>query len=99
MKKQTIEMPLIEQCAATQCSYNISGACNARAITVGDGNHPQCDTFVAVSNHALKSPNRAGVGACKVASCRHNDDLECTAELIQIGRHAGHADCLTFASR
>lgn len=97
MKRRQIEMPVIQDCAARECAYNTEGSCNARAITVGDGEHPACDTFFARTSHVAKRPAEAGVGACKVSACRHNQDLECTANLVRIGRHAGHAECLTFS--
>jgi hypothetical protein len=43
---KTIEMPDVDGCDATECAYNMKGDCHARAITVGDGVHPGCDTRV-----------------------------------------------------
>ncbi len=39
---------------------------------------------------------RAGVGACKVIQCIHNEDLECQASSIDVGFANGLADCMTY---
>jgi hypothetical protein len=95
--KKLVEMPIIESCVIAECAYNNSGSCNARAITVGDGAVPHCDTYFAAIGHVSHQDESGGVGACKVSRCRHNRELECTAELIRIGRPHTRAECLTFA--
>jgi hypothetical protein len=90
-----IDLPIVSECSVAACAYNAEQRCHAKAITVGDGAHPACDTFLAASVHT-HSAAQAGVGACKVSSCKYNRDLECTAERVQIGNHQSHADCLTF---
>jgi len=40
----------------------------------------------------------AGVGACKVAVCRYNTNLECQASGISVGYGEQEPDCLTFES-
>lgn len=100
MTQLTIDMPTVAVCSAAECAYNAGNACHARAITVGDGVHPGCDTFLAAEPHARNRERHAGVGACKLPSCRHNDDYECTAEQIEVGRQPGHAvSCLRFTPR
>ena len=95
----TIEMPPIDACDASTCAYNVDRKCHARAITIGDGIHPACDTFVTTANHVPDRPDPAGVGACKVDVCRHNRDLECEAAAIKVAPHGQHADCATFDRR
>ena len=90
-----VEVPEITSCAEKQCSYNLDGHCHATAITVGDGTLANCDTFVVGPGHVRDTVRPAGVGACKVTTCKHNDDLECQAPQIQVGRH----DCLTFTRK
>lgn len=97
--KITLEMPQVAKCAVGECAYNLDQACHAKAVTVGDGSHPACDTFFTAPAHARAVAIRAGVGACKVTDCRHNDDLECTASRIEVGLKGGEADCLTFEPR
>jgi hypothetical protein len=97
--KMTIEMSTIDACAATACAYNVEQECHARAITIGEGVHPACDTYVEAGRHVEAHTGPAGVGACKVEVCRFNDDLECSAESIQVERHSLHADCATFERR
>lgn len=95
--KQTIDMPVVQECDAVECAYNNAKSCHAHAITVGDGTHPACDTYFPRAAHVQSHSEQAGVGACKVSSCRHNIDLECSAPLVQIGHHSSHADCFTYA--
>ncbi|MCW8127292.1 DUF1540 domain-containing protein [Microbulbifer halophilus] len=91
------DMPEVAQCAATQCAYNTQSACHARAITIGDGSNPDCDTFFGSSEHT-HSGRTAGVGACKMDDCVHNSDLECSADSIQVGTNGnGSVNCLTYA--
>jgi len=97
--KMTIDMPVVSECAVSQCAYNVEKTCHARAITIGDGVHPGCDTFLGTSSHTRGKQQIAGVGACKVAACRHNDDYECSAERINVGFNAEKINCLTYSAR
>lgn len=99
MKKVTLEMPIVTKCMASECVYNVSSSCHARAITVGDTIHPGCDTFLAGSRHAKSVNQIAGIGACKTVGCKFNDDHECMAESIQVGIINNEANCTTFALR
>jgi hypothetical protein len=94
----SIEMPTIDACDATGCAYNANHECHARAITVGDGIHPACDTYIPAGDHVDRS-EPAGVGACKVSGCRHNRNLECEATAIRVAPHREHADCMTYEPR
>ena len=91
----TVTMPEVTACAAKSCSYNVRGACHARAITISDDSHPQCDTFLPAAEHVHRLPI-AGVGACKVSACVHNHDRACAASSIRVSLHEGHPDCATF---
>ncbi len=93
--KMNIEMPGIQVCSMTECTYNHDHSCHARAITIGDGSHPGCDTFFNGGSHC-KSKNMAGVGACKVSACAHNTDFECQAGEVSIGKEGSGACCTTF---
>jgi hypothetical protein len=95
--KITLEMSDVRTCEAESCAYNLEQRCHARAITVGDGIHPACDTFFASNVHPRDISHTAGVGACKVVTCRFNDDLVCAADMIHVAYHGSHADCVTFA--
>jgi len=97
--KVTNEMSPVRQCGVTNCAYNVTRSCHAKAITVGDSDNPGCDTFFEHKGHNRETLRIAGVGACKVASCKFNDDFECTAESINIGRAGIGANCLTYARR
>lgn len=94
-----IEMPAVAACAVSECAYNADQCCHARAITVGDGVHPGCDTFLDATPHSRATERRAGVGACKVTGCRHNDDYECMAEQIAVGHANKAVSCLTYQAR
>ncbi len=91
-----MQMPEISSCNATQCAYNMGGLCHALAITIGDGQTPQCDTFCSSSISGGDSDVVGCVGACKVASCVHNMSLECQAPGISVGTMGSEIDCLTF---
>ncbi|QKT03319.1 DUF1540 domain-containing protein [Ectothiorhodospiraceae bacterium 2226] len=97
--KISVEMPAVETCSVNDCAYNVDTHCHARAITVGDGIHPGCDTFLQSSRHTRSGPSAAGVGACKVEACRYNDDYECGADAIQVGHRDASINCLTFEAR
>ena len=96
----TIDMPAVEECDATGCAYNVDRACHARAITIGHGVHPGCDTYVEAGHHVHDDQHAcAGVGACKVEVCKHNQDLECAAPKIRVGLHGTEGQCGTFERR
>lgn len=102
MNRVAIDMPVVGECTVAECAYNANNCCHARAITVGDGIHPGCDTFLAATPHSRETARHAGVGACKVTGCQHNDDYECAAQQIAVGHagDAGHgASCLTYQQR
>jgi hypothetical protein len=91
------QLPPVIKCDVMNCFYNTSKACHAPAINVG-GDHPSCDTFVARATHiARQGPSM--VGACHVSTCRHNQDMMCSASGISVTGHEGHADCATFEKR
>ncbi|MDP5210060.1 MULTISPECIES: DUF1540 domain-containing protein [unclassified Microbulbifer] len=89
------DMPEVSRCAVTQCAYNANDGCHARAITIGNGIDPDCDTFLANSKHT-NSARTAGVGACKMENCKFNDDFECSADSIQVGRSGNSNNCLNY---
>ncbi len=91
-------MTKILSCTVSECAYNISNECHTMAITVGS-DHPACDTFYKSSSKGGAPDFTGGVGACRVENCTHNKTLECSASGINVGPHAGHADCRTFAAR
>jgi hypothetical protein len=92
----TLDMPMIEVCNVSACTYNLNLACHAKAITVGDGVTPGCDTYMHSSRHVSNAATKAGVGACKVSACRHNTDFECGADSINVGSRDEGVFCMTF---
>lgn len=94
-----IQMPTITKCSATECSYNKNNECHTLAITVGDASHPACDTFFKAGHKGGVPDAKGGVGACKSENCQYNVLLECSAKMINVGYHQGHADCTTFTAR
>lgn len=97
MTKITIEMPNVSECTVTECAYNTEQKCHARAITVGDGSNPMCDTFFQSPTHTSATGIIAGVGACKVSICKFNEQFECQAQSIKVGHKQGDVECLTFS--
>lgn len=92
----TVDLPDVSDCFVSDCAYNRDERCQARAITIGDGTHPACDTFCRADAHVSDAHRVSGVGACKVASCRFNSDLECQAPAISVGYRHDRQCCLTF---
>lgn len=89
-------LPEVSECTVPECVYNRGSRCYAGAITVGNGELPQCDTFHMVNNHAPKREMFAGVGACKVASCVHNRGYSCHAVRIYVGYERNEIACLAY---
>jgi hypothetical protein len=56
-----------------------------------------CDTYVEGSQKGGLDEVAGSIGACKMANCKSNVDLECTAEEIHIQMHGSHPDCASFA--
>jgi hypothetical protein len=97
--KMTIDMPYVETCTVSGCGYNKDEKCHARAITIGDGVHPGCDTsFLGAPGHTHEN-NLAGVGACKVMGCSFNSDLECGADRIAVSMKGDSVQCMTYQAR
>ena len=94
-----VEMPAVIQCEISDCAYNAESRCHAKAITIGDGMTPSCDTVLCNSAAVHDLGVRAGVGACKVSGCQHNDDLECAADGIMVGLTDSGIRCLTYLAR
>lgn len=93
-------MTRIAECDVTNCAYNKHNSCHTLAITVGGPEEcPHCDTYVNSVPSGGIPDMKAGVGACKVSSCSHNDALECSASSVKVGWHMDHPDCKTFHAR
>lgn len=99
MKTLSIEMPYVAECSVTECAYNVGQNCHARAITVGDGVNPGCDTYFRNTVHSQEQDRIAGVGACKVHGCHYNRDLECFADHIQVKHVGPQVNCATYTPR
>lgn len=91
-----IDMPMIKSCEVSECTYNLNSTCHAKAITIGDGVTPGCDTFMKASGHVRNKQIKAGVGACKIAGCNFNSDFECSADTINVGHEGGKVICMTY---
>lgn len=102
MYKISVEMPLVKECSVGECGYNANSSCHARAITIGQKVHPDCDTYFSLADpsaHSKANQRQAGVGACKMSECLHNDDYECVAEKISVGHVMDRINCLTYSQR
>ena len=97
MNTKTIEMPDVTRCDASVCAYNTGNGCRARAITIGDGAFPGCDTFLGGVEDSAVASRIAGVGACKVVGCKYNDDLECQADAIIVAAASAPPACQTYS--
>jgi len=96
MKHMTIDMPIVSECLASECAYNVNMNCHARAITVGNSMHAGCDTFFSGSGHTKAAARTAGVGACKSTDCKFNEDLECMTESIRVAPNGQAVNCMTY---
>lgn len=95
------KMVPIMSCDLVDCAYNKHKSCHTLAITVGGPKDPcpSCDTYLPGPHRGGIPDIRAGVGACKVESCSHNSALECSASSINMIKHNGHPDCMTYKMR
>lgn len=95
-----IKMSPVKACSVDNCAYNGQHACHALAITIGEpGGDAACDTFFEAARHGGVREATAGVGACKSADCKFNQDYECSAMNIQVGMQHNQPDCLTYQVR
>lgn len=93
----TIDIPIVNECVIEDCAYNFDSNCHAKAITIGDGANPGCDTaFLHPPGHTNNRSTIAGVGACKVMDCAFNTEYECAADRIDVGRKGDDINCLTY---
>jgi hypothetical protein len=93
------KMPQVADCTVRDCAYNMNKACHAMAITIGEAASPVCDTYFQASEHGGVKDLTAGVGACKMSQCQHNDNFECSAKSIHVAYKGREPDCLTFETR
>lgn len=96
-----MKMAKVIKCEVIDCVYNNEIACVTHGITVGDGCNPRgsssrCDTFCLSETDGGNNEEQAGVGACKVMGCMHNERLECEAPGINVGYRGRTPHCLTF---
>ncbi len=89
-------MPVVNNCAAGQCAYNIAKVCHALAITVGNKGQASCETYFGVAMKGGDRSTPGHVGACKMLDCAHNVDLECQAPGISVGMQADLPSCVTY---
>lgn len=94
-----IDVSVVEQCSIKECAYNENAQCHAKAITIGDGAIPHCDTLYTDGPQQHFTHSVAGVGACKVTGCIHNKELECGASSISVGMMDGDVQCLAFTMK
>ena len=97
--KMTLDMAVVTGCEAEDCACNVDLRCHARAITIGDGERPACDTLVRGEPVPSLAETLTGVGACKMTGCLFNEDLECRAERIVLGDAGGGVHCLMHSAR
>lgn len=85
----------VKSCATTSCAYN-SGGCTAYGVTIGGTEAATCTTFITLdARGGLPTPD-GHVGACQRLECKHNANLMCTAEGIDI---SDSATCLAYEAR
>lgn len=94
-----LNLPLVENCSAKECSFNEESVCHAAAVTIGNSNNANCDTFVNLEIKGGIEGGQAMVGACKENDCKWNENLECTSkDGVQIEISGNVASCMTFST-
>lgn len=92
------DLPDVLDCNAKTCAYNRENECHAGAINIGS-EQPLCDTFFKVPISGGYNNIFPKVGACKVDSCRFNNDLECNSVGIHVQLNHDNAMCASFIAR
>jgi hypothetical protein len=91
-----MDMPEVNTCEVSECSYNGEGLCHALAITVGDQQTARCDTFCDLGKQGGDRSTAGHVGACKMDDCAFNEQLECQAPAISVAHKGSEVDCMTY---
>lgn len=74
----------VSACAATTCAFNDNG-CTAPAITVGgESGSATCATFITLDARGGLPVADGQVGACQRLECKHNTDLMCAIEAVDM---------------
>ena len=92
-----MSMTPVDQCKATKCVYNAGTVCRTPGITVGA--HGECETLYFRTAKGGSQNSSGGVGACLVADCKFNQQMECTAPKVTMVDSNGYADCGTCQRR
>lgn len=85
----------IKSCATTSCAYNASG-CTAYAVTIAGADKASCATFLTLDARGGLPTADSHVGACQRLECKHNENLMCSAEGIEI---SDAATCTSYEAR
>jgi hypothetical protein len=93
------DMTKVKKCLMGDCVFNQDDNCHALAINIGDATEPHCDTYIRGSKKAGDPNNIAGVGACKCDSCEYNEDFQCLAGGITVGKKGEDVDCLSYEAK
>ncbi|MDZ7593345.1 MAG: DUF1540 domain-containing protein [Thiobacillus sp.] len=99
MKHMAIDMPIVAEYLASECTDNVGMDCHAKAITVGNSLHAGCDSFFSGSGHTRAATRTAGIGACKSTNCTFNEDLECMTDSIRVAPAGQEVNCMTYSPR
>jgi len=91
-----MDMPKVKMCDATKCAFNQGNNCHALAVTIGDAQSAACDTFMVNKSKGGEIQEIAGVGACKMEDCEHNEGLYCTAKTIEVKQSSDGPVCATY---
>jgi Domain of Unknown Function (DUF1540) len=92
----------VSGCAVSECVHNEGEKCRASAIFVGNTFRPMCLNFYCNTEVFLKLPAMRDactvVGACSTTLCVHNQDFECCAGAIELGKIGSDGCCLAFVA-
>lgn len=107
-------MPTIS-CEVTKCCYNKDGGCRLERVNVGGENavvsvETMCDSFTDCKEDAMTNSCDCENEACDCAeidceaeNCRYNENGECEAERIEVGKCSScccsETECETFEEK
>lgn len=91
------------KCSVVDCIYNDNNCCTSYAVKIGGEDaetsaQTRCDTFSTkqgtMSSVLSNSDNTGSTKInCKATNCRHNNDLKCMLESIEVGCSCDPCNC------
>lgn len=95
---EPIDLGIVSQCDAIDCTYNKGQQCTAGAIDVTfDSDLPKCYTYEPESLQLIVM-GAGDVSQCDVIDCTYNEGQRCIAVEITVSFKDGVAQCATYTA-